>query len=623
MSRTIMKRATICLGAIAVLLAGRPSVMAAEIGGSKWAIVIGVQQYSEAKGFAPLRYAESDAEEFYQLLIDPDRGGYDASRVQLLTTAADDPDKWPTTGNIISAVGYLARWVDSHPEQPVDTVMFYFSGHGLEEEGESYLVPWDANRDDLSATALSLTKLRDLLERCGAKKQVIILDACRLRTTPGKAAGDKQSVAFARRLEEFERAVGKLVLSSCSAGEGSFEDEERGHSAFTGILLEGLLGAADKDRDGLITIDEARLYVVSEVDAWARKRGFVQTPRVLYGEMSLTIPLVRCPSWAEVRITSVPDEAEVWIDGRDTGYRTPHTQKIELGEALRRTLELRLKKEGYQEVRKDVTLRAGAEEGVTLTLEPAPEEAAELAALDSAEPPWAIAPIWREKKEIKELTLGWWNASWQHSISWDGTERWGHAMHVCADDPRGLGNIQLITVTDPTGKVHRAPGDWVGLLRESETGVCVEYGDNFDGPPDFSGTYTFEITNRQGESVTAHAELPPFVGEPLPVVTYPENQAVIAETVPTFSWETIPEPGRPKLYLYEKRGDEWEQIWQHIRLEHSDTSARFNSDGAASQPELTPGRTYKLSVCVVIPFGEHAGADAGRDVIFTVAASSE
>ena len=255
-------------------------------------------------------------------------------------------------------------------------------------------------------------------------------------------------------------------------------------------------------------------------------------------------------------------------------------------------------------------------------LERAPEEAAELAALDSSEPPWAIAPIWREKK-IEEFTIGWWTANWEHSISWDGVERWGHFMITSADDPRGLGNIQLVTVTDPTGKVHRAPGDYVSSWGESETGVWVEYGEHFDGPPDFSGTYTFEVTNRQGESVTAHAALPPFVGEPLPVVTYPENQAVIAETVPTFSWEPIPEPGRPKLYFYEKRDDEWEQIWQHVALEHSDTSARFNSDGAASQPELTPGSTYKLSVCAEIRFGEHGGADTGREVIFTVAASNE
>ena len=333
----------------------------------KWAIVIGIQRYSEAKGFAALRYAENDAEAVYRLLVDPARGGYEPSRVKLLTSASNDPEQWPTRGNILATLSLLANWSRTDPTHPPDTILVYFSGHGVEEAGLSYMVPSDATKDDLANTAIALETVRDRLARCGARKQIIIMDACRSQASPGKAGGDQQSIEFARALEEFAKAQGRVVLASCSAQQASYEDDANKHSAFTRFLLDGLQGAADLNRDGVITLTESYEYLSSELRTWAEKRGVVQYPS-LYGEISLTVPLVRCPTRADLRVISAPADAEVWINGENTGKRTPSVHEIALGTAPERKLRLRLAKEGFQDLEYDLTLRAGETRALELAL---------------------------------------------------------------------------------------------------------------------------------------------------------------------------------------------------------------------------------------------------------------
>jgi len=350
---------------------------AAQAGGEKVAIVVGVQRYSETKGFAPLRYAERDAQSFYDLLVDPQRGGYEPARVKLFTTASQDPQQLPVRGNLLAALNHLEDWVSTAGGGGLDTVLIYFSGHGVAEGGKSYLIPLDASRDDLASTAISLDGVQTRLAKCGAKKQIIILDACRFQTSPGKGLGEQQSLAFAKQLEELGRAEGRVVLASCSANEASYEDQASEHSAFTAFLLQGLLGPADADADGVISVTESHEYVSRQMLPWSRQQELKQTPR-LYGEITLTMPLVRCPLWGELTITSVPSDAEVFIDGQSTGQRTPYTSKIKLEQGRSRVLKLSLRKPGYQELEKEVALAAGAVSELGLALKEQPRLAAHM-----------------------------------------------------------------------------------------------------------------------------------------------------------------------------------------------------------------------------------------------------
>jgi formylglycine-generating enzyme required for sulfatase activity len=93
--------------------------------------------------------------------------------------------------------------------KPGDTALFYFSGHGMEVDGQNYLLPVDFSaqgEEDAKYQALAAGLVQERLQRRGARAVIMILDACRnnpwkgTRGTGGGLAGMSGSsvyVAFA------------------------------------------------------------------------------------------------------------------------------------------------------------------------------------------------------------------------------------------------------------------------------------------------------------------------------------------------------------------------------------------------------------------------------------------
>jgi tetratricopeptide (TPR) repeat protein len=76
-----------------------------------------------------------------------------------------------------------------------DLGVFYFAGHGVQVNFENFLIPVDfkaASEADVPYTAYSTARVRDKMEKSGARVRLIILDACRtnpFRATRGGARG--------------------------------------------------------------------------------------------------------------------------------------------------------------------------------------------------------------------------------------------------------------------------------------------------------------------------------------------------------------------------------------------------------------------------------------------------
>jgi uncharacterized caspase-like protein len=160
-----------------------------------------------------------------------------------------------------------------------DLLLFYFSGHGIAEGGESYLVPRDAKLAALKQTAVAMKDVREIMESSVARAKVIVLDACHSGAAIGKAR-PTMTPEFIERV--FTEAEGMAILASCKQGQQSWEWPAQQRSVFTHFLLEAIQGKADFDGKGFVTVSDASRYVTDGVKAWAVENGVPQTPTLQY-----------------------------------------------------------------------------------------------------------------------------------------------------------------------------------------------------------------------------------------------------------------------------------------------------------------------------------------------------
>lgn len=252
----------------------------------KHALVIGVNRYEhESQGISPLRFAVGDAEAVQRALVDPRTGGFPPENVTLLTDLTAEK---PTNTAIGRALNRLITSVNDS-----DLVVIYFSGHGYEQDGRAYLLPANADLDALDYSAIERDAFVRQLDRIPARKVVVVLDACHSGgvNRGGKGVGRDASLSE-QYFQKFAGAQGRAFIASSSAGELSWEDEEAGHGVFTRAFTEGLGGSADRaPEDGIVTLEELRTYLESEVSNWAGRRGKVQHPQIQLESARGEIPL--------------------------------------------------------------------------------------------------------------------------------------------------------------------------------------------------------------------------------------------------------------------------------------------------------------------------------------------
>jgi hypothetical protein len=224
------------------------------------------------------------------VLADPDVGGF------AVTSVIDG-----TAQEVRIAVGdFLAD------RRPGDLVLVYLSCHGLVDlRRRLYFAARDTTKGRLAATGVEAQWLLEQLENCRARRQVLMLDCC---FSGAFAAGAKGSEDLAIGERFHGQGRGRVVLTASRDSEYSFEgDPVPGQavpgSVFTSALVDGIRsGAADLDRDGYISVDDAYGYAFDTVQA----SNAEQTPqRWLYGAEG-TILLARSPAGVTITPAEVP-----------------------------------------------------------------------------------------------------------------------------------------------------------------------------------------------------------------------------------------------------------------------------------------------------------------------------
>ena len=255
--------------------------------GEKYALLVGVQKYSEEKVLRPLPYSERDVTDLAQVLRD---NGYKADNVVLMTqtAASDDLRYLPLKARILKELRLLLA-----DRSDDDTVLLAFAGHGVHfsDDKNSYFCPADALLED-RATLLPLGDVYAELEKCKAGVKVLLVDACRNDPFKDPTRAAKVDLDSVTRPEVPEPPKGVVAFFSCSEKEKAYEDEKLGHGVFFHFVIQGLNGEAASDQ-GEVTLLGLSDYVVRNVSDHVRAAyGKTQKPEII-GRSSGAAALIR------------------------------------------------------------------------------------------------------------------------------------------------------------------------------------------------------------------------------------------------------------------------------------------------------------------------------------------
>lgn len=199
----------------------------------RYAVVIG--NNDGASDEQRLRYAESDATKLGGVLSQLGRFAPENT----IVLHGESPE---VVRRVLIAVNDRIR---SDTNDGDEAVLFvYYSGHA------------DAEHLHLGDEELPVRTLRQLVRGSSANVRMLMLDACRSGSLT-RVKGVRTTKKFDVKLDETLAQDGMVLLSSSSASEDAQESDELRGSFFTHYFVSGLLGAADGDGDGAVTLSEA------------------------------------------------------------------------------------------------------------------------------------------------------------------------------------------------------------------------------------------------------------------------------------------------------------------------------------------------------------------------------
>jgi WD40 repeat protein len=256
--------------------------------GRRLALIIGISRYQDPS--IDLEYADDDAKALYELLTSPALGpaAFQRENVRLLL------NDQATAANINSG---LREFLQGAREN--DFVLFFFAGHGVPDPNrlpDLYLMAHDTKPANIAGTGLLMRHVREAIAEIEARDVLILTDACHSAGMAAPKSIRNLSVNPVHQsfLDKMVHASGGLaILTASEAAQVSYENQKwNHHGVFTYFLLEGLKGAADRDRDRIVSLGELMEFVRDQVrDATLLK----QIPAIGPTSFDRQLPLTLIP----------------------------------------------------------------------------------------------------------------------------------------------------------------------------------------------------------------------------------------------------------------------------------------------------------------------------------------
>lgn len=240
-------------------------------GVARFAIVIGNNR-ADHESNPTLRYADDDAIATFELLEEAGVTARLLARFDADTKAQNPelrPHAAPTLADLVATVKALNQLMRSHNARGQETeLLLFYSGHGGVAHGEGYVV---LEGDRLTRTFL----FEKILRRSGATRNHVVIDACKsfylaFRRGPG---GERQPYGRAFGRESLPSALSNTgFILSTSSDRDSHEWERFQAGVFSHEVRSGLRGAADVNRDGVVSYAELGAFLTVANEAITNPR---------------------------------------------------------------------------------------------------------------------------------------------------------------------------------------------------------------------------------------------------------------------------------------------------------------------------------------------------------------
>ena len=231
--------------------------------GTLWLLLVGVNNYQDEE-LPNLNYPAIDCQGLANSLINL-TGEFSHKEIKIYHDLAPHG---PCLENVRKSIKIISQKATSS-----DTVLFYFSGHGVVESSsqQAFLCLSETQKSNLIDTAFGIKELLHLLANCAAQNQLVWLDACHSGGMTLRGASPTQTLVEVLQ-QQAARSKGFYALLSCDTSQQSWEFSELGHGVFTYYLMQGLQGEAG-DSQGLISADSLYRYVYHKTLQYIDKKN--------------------------------------------------------------------------------------------------------------------------------------------------------------------------------------------------------------------------------------------------------------------------------------------------------------------------------------------------------------
>lgn len=186
-----------------------------------------------------------------------------------------------------------------------EVALLYFSGHGIDDKDDGYIVTYDYEKDDYG---IPMNEILKYAKQSNFAYKVIILDCCHSGFTGHYGVIGDTSIL----------SDGVIIMTASRKDESAVE--VNGHGVFSNLLIESLNGGAS-DILGNVTPGSVYAYIDQALGAWSQRPLFK-------ANISSFVSLRKCKE--KIHINELRDVLSLFEDDNDEYLLDPSYEKTNI-----------------------------------------------------------------------------------------------------------------------------------------------------------------------------------------------------------------------------------------------------------------------------------------------------